>query len=68
MMNMQLNISAARKLIAEKQLTQKTLAKLIGVHPQNLSTILRRGTCSLKTGGLLADALGVAIEDIWKEG
>ena len=68
MMNMQLNISVVRKLIAEKRLTQKALASLIGIHPQNLSTILRRGTCSLKTGGLLADALGVMVEDIWKDG
>lgn len=66
-MNMYLRINTIRKLMAKNRLTQKALATLVGMHPQNISKILQRGTCSLKTGGLLADALGVEIEEIWRE-
>lgn len=62
-----LNIPVIKKLMAEKRMTGVELAKLTGISRQNISTILRRGTCSIKNGGLLADALGVEIEEIWRE-
>lgn len=66
-MNMRLNVTMLKKLMAKNMITQKTLAALTGMHPQNISKIIQRGTCSLKTGGRLANALGVEIEEIWKE-
>lgn len=64
---MKLNILAIKKLLAEKRMTMTELAKLTGLNKSLVSLILRRGTCSIKNGGLIADALGVEVEEIWKE-
>nr|MBQ4456588.1 helix-turn-helix transcriptional regulator [Clostridia bacterium] len=66
-MIVKLDITAIKKLMVEQRMTGVALAKLTGISRQNISTILRRGTCSSKNVGLLADALGVEIEEIWKE-
>ncbi len=63
---MELNVIAVKKLLAEKKMNISDLATLIRMSPSNLSCVLRRGTCALKTGGLIADALNVEIEEIWK--
>lgn len=54
-------------MLAEKGLTQKELAARCGISRQNVSTILRRGTCEPKTAGKLAAGLGVSVADIVKE-
>ena len=41
-----------------------TLAAKIGMAPQNLSTVLVRGTCRPETAMRIATALGVTIKDI----
>jgi lambda repressor-like predicted transcriptional regulator len=64
---MKLNNLAIKKLLAEKRMTMTELSKLTGLNKSMVSLILRRGTCSIKNGGLIADALGVEIEEIWKE-
>lgn len=66
-MILKLNIPAIKKLMAYKGLSNTALSNLTGISRQNISTILQRGTCSLKNGGLLAHALGADIEEIWKE-
>lgn len=61
-----MNISAIRieTLLAERGMTKATLAERSGLCRQNISTIIRRGTCEPKTAGKLAAGLGVAVSDI----
>lgn len=66
-MTVQLNIPAIKKLLATEALTNIDLSERSGISRQNVSTILRRGTCSTITAGRLARALGVGVETIWKE-
>lgn len=54
--------------LAEQGLTKAALADKCGISRQNISTIVRRGTCEPKTAGKLARGLGVEIEDILKKG
>lgn len=51
-------------LLASNGMTKAELAEKCGVARQNISTIVRRGTCEPRTAGKLAMGLGVAIEDI----
>lgn len=53
--------------MAEQGLTKKALAVSCGISAQNISTIIRRGTCEPKTAGRLAAGLGVPVADIIKE-
>ena len=61
-----MNISTAKiELIkAERGLTNVALAALCGIPRQNISTVLRRGTCTPVTAGKLAAGLGVPVADI----
>ena len=54
--------------LAELGLTKKALAASCGISAQNISTIIRRGTCEPKTAGKLAAGLGVPVADIIREG
>ncbi len=67
-MTIRLDKKAIKKAMAEKRLTTAALARLMGHKPQNVGLMLNRGTCSTVNAGLLADALGVDIEEIWSEG
>ena len=40
------------------------LAEQSGISRQNLSTVLRRGTCAPTTAGRIAKAMGVDLSDI----
>lgn len=51
-------------LLAERGLTKKTLAANCGISAQNVSTIIRRGTCTPITAGKLAAGLGVSVSEI----
>lgn len=51
-------------LLASNGMTKAELAEKCGVARQNISTIVRRGSCEPKTAGKLAMGLGVTIEDI----
>lgn len=53
--------------LAEKGWTRAELARRCGISAQNVSTILRRGTCEPKTAGKLAAGLGVNVAEIIKE-
>ncbi|MEY8233805.1 helix-turn-helix transcriptional regulator [Oscillospiraceae bacterium 50-16] len=53
--------------LAEKGWTRVELAERCGISAQNVSTILRRGTCEPKTAGKLAAGLGVNVAEIIKE-
>lgn len=54
-------------LLAERGLTKKALAATCGISAQNVSTIIRRGTCSPVNAGKLARGLGVPVTDIIRE-
>lgn len=61
--------NAIEQILASKRMTKSELAYKSGICRQNLSTILRRGTCEPKTAGKLAAGLGVPVSDILaKEG
>lgn len=61
---MKINTPRIETLMAEQGLTRKALAESSGVSPQNISTILRRGTCEPRTAGKLAVGLGVSVTEI----
>ena len=65
---MTINSTLIETLLAERGLTKKALAMNCGISAQNVSTIIRRGTCEPKTAGKLAFGLGVNVMDIIKEG
>ena len=54
--------------LAELGLTKTALAERCGVSRQNISTIVRRGTCEPRTAGKLAKGLGVELADIIEGG
>jgi len=65
-----MTISAIRieTRLAELGLTKAALAERCGVSRQNISTIVRRGTCEPRTAGKLAKGLGLEVADIIEEG
>lgn len=54
-------------MLAERGMTKTALAELSGISRQNISTIIRRGSCNPKTVGKLAAGLGVNVADILEE-
>ena len=50
--------------LAELGMTKSALAERCGVSRQNISTIVRRGTCEPRTAGKLAKGLGVELVEI----
>ena len=61
---MNINAIKIETLFAERGMTKKDLAVECGISRQNISTIVRRGTCEPKTAGKLAAGLGVLVTDI----
>lgn len=55
-------------LLAKHGMTKAALAQKCGISRQNISTIIRRGTCEPKTAGKIAAGLGVQVEEILREG
>lgn len=51
-------------ILAEQGITKAELSSRCGVSRQNISTIVRRGTCEPKTAGKLAAGLGVPVSEI----
>ena len=64
---MTINTQRIELMLAERGLTKAALAESCGISRQNVSTIIRRGTCEPKTAGKLAAGLGVPVADIIKE-
>lgn len=61
---MTINTMRIETMLAEHGLTKAAYAESCGISRQNVSTILRRGTCEPKTAGKLAAGLGVPVADI----
>ena len=59
-----LDVYEIQLLRAERMLTLKQLAKKAGMNQQNLSVILRRGTCRVISAGRIAAAFGIPVERI----
>lgn len=53
--------------LANLGLTKSAYAANCGISRQNVSTIIRRGTCEPKTARKLAAGLGVSVAEIIKE-
>lgn len=64
-----MNIDTTRieMILAERGMTKTSLAEKCGVSRQNVSTIIRRGTCEPHTAGKLAAGLGVSVAEIIEE-
>ena len=62
-----INPTKVEILLAERNMSKATLAKLCGISRQNLSTLLRRGSCEPRTAGKLATGLGIPVSEIVKE-
>jgi len=65
---MTINTQRIETMLAERGLTKAAYAENCGISRQNVSTIIRRGTCEPKTAGKLAAGLGVPVAEIIKEG
>lgn len=64
---MKINVNKIKVILAERSMTRAELAAGCGISRQNISTILTRGTCELKTAGKIAKGLGIPVEEIMKE-
>lgn len=64
---MTINTQRIELMLAERGMTKAALAESCGISRQNVSTIIRRGTCEPKTAGKLAAGLGVPVADIIKK-
>ena len=64
---MTINTTKIETALAERGLTKAAYAQCCGISRQNISTIIRRGTCEPKTAGKLAAGLGVPVMDIIKK-
>lgn len=65
--NMNINAIKIKCLIAAQGITQAQLAGKSKISRQNISNILRRGTCQPKTAGKIAAALSVDVAEILAE-
>ena len=61
---MKISSTRIETILAERRMTKSDLADDCGVSRQNISTIIRRGTCEPRTAGKLAAGLGVLVTDI----
>lgn len=61
---MMLNVFKLETILAERGMTKAMLSRKCGVSRQNISTIVRRGTCEPRTAGKLAAGLGVSVAEI----
>lgn len=64
---MKLDAHKIKLLLAEKEMNQSDLAIKVGVTRQGINNILSQESCTLKTLGRIAKALGVPVQEIVKE-
>lgn len=64
---MTINTQRIETMLAERGMTKAAFAVSCGISRQNVSTIIRRGTCEPKTAGKLAAGLGVSVAEIIEE-
>lgn len=54
-----INPNRIKRFMGAKLMTQEQLAKAAGVSRATVNTTLLKGSCSIRTAGKIADALGV---------
>ncbi len=59
-----LNTKRIEMILAEKGMTKTELSKNCGISRQNISILIRRGTCEPKTAAKLASGLGIPVGEI----
>lgn len=64
---MKLDVPKIKLILAEREMNQSDLAKKCGVNRQQINNILSRRSCTLKTVGKIAKAIGVPVQEIVKE-
>ena len=64
---MKLNAKKIKLILAEQEMNQSDLAVKIGMNRQQVNDMLSRETCTLKSLGRIANALGVKPAEIIKE-
>lgn len=64
---MNLDARKIEVLLAENGLSKSEYAERCSISRQNLSTILRRGSCEPITAGKLAKGLGIPVSEITAE-
>lgn len=64
---MRINATRIETILAKRGMTKAALSDSCGIRQQNISTIIRRGTCEPRTAGKLAAGLGVDVADILEE-
>ena len=64
---MQINTTQIQIALAERKMTWRQLADASGISRQNISTVIRRGTCTPRTAGKLAEGLSVPVARITAE-
>lgn len=62
-----INTTKLETLLAERGMTKAALAAQSGISRQNISTIIRRGTCEPKTMGKLAAGLCIPVTELTRE-
>ena len=65
---MTINAKKIETMLAQRCMTKAALAQSCGISRQNISIVIRRGTCEPRTAGKIAAGLGVQVEEILKEG
>lgn len=56
---MNINPTAIKRMMGANLMTQEQLAKAAGVSRATINTTLLKGSCSTRTAGKIANALGV---------
>lgn len=64
---MEISRAKIETVMAENQLTLSQLSEASGIAKQNISTIMRRGTCTPRTAGRLAKGLNLPVTDIMRK-
>lgn len=64
---MQVDVMKIEIFLAENGLSKSEYARQCNISRQNLSTILRRGSCEPVTAGKLAKGLGIPVSEITAE-
>ena len=61
---MNINTNRIETIMAERGMTKKALSEKSGISAQNISTIIKRGTCEPVTAGKIANGLSVPVAEI----
>lgn len=64
---MKINVAKIKLILADRKMTLGEFADLSGISRQAICAIFKRGTCTIKTAGKLADGLEISVTEIVEE-